>query len=109
MHSILQNLKPAGAFRRSYHALNGEGSGERNILHGLAPLGLFLEALGLRLISSHKVFLWGFNPFPWPITVKYRGLTILRQRDKTTVIFPDGQTTEVSGSEGCMVSLDLDQ
>ena len=108
MQSMLLNLKGNGAFRRTYNAQTGEGSGERNILYGLAPLGLFLETLGVRLISSHQVYLWGFNPFPWPITVKYRGLTVLRQRDKTIVIFPDGQSIEVAGGEARLVALDTD-
>jgi hypothetical protein len=41
----------------------------------------------------------GNNPFPWPVTVKYRGLTIMRQQGKTSVIFPDGQTVETDDPE----------
>jgi hypothetical protein len=107
MSAIVQSLKKDRAFRRSYHAETGFGQGEFNALQGLAPLGLFLEILGVRLISSRRVGLIGFNPFPWPVTVKYRGLTILRQKDKTAVIFPDGQTVSVTDPEPRLVSLEV--
>lgn len=96
MAGITGNLKRQGRFTRSFHAQSGAGAGERNSLNGLAPLGLFLETLGVRPISPYCVDLEGFNPFPSPVTVKYRGMTILRQQDKSVVIFPDGQTVEVT-------------
>ncbi|MBN1149413.1 MAG: hypothetical protein JXA78_19280 [Anaerolineales bacterium] len=99
MAAVIKNLKSEAAFRRYYHADTGQGVGERNALSGLAPLGMFLDTLGVRLISPNRVALSGINPFPWPVTVKYRGMTILRQKDKTIVIFPDGQTVNISMSE----------
>jgi hypothetical protein len=106
MKAVIQNVKSEGGFRRYYHALTGQGLGERDVLGGLAPLGLFLDALGVRLISTHRVALSGFNPFPWPVTVKYRGLTVLRQKDKTLVIFPDGQTVSVEDPDPRVVALE---
>jgi hypothetical protein len=102
---VIGNFKYYGRFLRTFNASNGEGSGERNILTGLAPLGLFLGALGVRLESPDSVNLQGFNPFPWAVTVKYRGLTIMRQRDKSVVIFPDGQTIEVTDPDPVRVCL----
>jgi hypothetical protein len=99
-------MKQERGFRRYYHAETGQGFGDRNALSGLAPLGLFMETLGVRLISPQKVVLQGFNPFPWPITVKYRGITILRQKESSTVIFPDGQTVEVEDPAPRVVSLE---
>lgn len=109
MTGICQTLKREGAFRRYYQAQNPQGVGERNALNGLAPVGLFLEVLGVRLLSPRRVALAGFNPFPWPVTVKYRGMTILRQKEKSMVIFPDGQTVVVSDPEPRVVSLEMDQ
>ena len=94
-----------GTFRRFYNADSGSGSGERGALEGLPPLGLFLEVLGVRVYSPRRVRITGENPFPWPVTVRYRGLTVMRQKAKTTVIFPDGQTTTVSGSGTYEVTL----
>jgi hypothetical protein len=104
MRAVVQTLKREAAFRRYYHADTGAGVGERNGLNGLAPVGLYLDVLGVRLISSRKVGLSGFNPFPLPVTVKYRGLTVLRQKDKTIVIFPDGQTVTVDDPSPRIVS-----
>lgn len=91
MSAVIQNLKRSNAFYHTYHAETGAGQGERNTLHGLAPLGLFLEALGVDILSPTQVFLHGENPFPWPVTVKYKGLTVTRQMGASELIFPNGQ------------------
>jgi hypothetical protein len=106
MAAVIASLKKDHCFRRHYHSGNGEGSGDRHILSGLAPLSLFLETLGVRLISNQKVALAGKNPFPWPVTVKYRGLTVMRQKEKSMVIFPDGQTVVVEDPEPRIISLE---
>ncbi|HEX9616089.1 MAG TPA: hypothetical protein VGA03_01640 [Anaerolineales bacterium] len=106
MRAILATLKSEGGFRRYYHAVTGQGIGEQDALGGLPPLGLFLETLGVRLISPERVALAGFNPFPWPVTVKYRGLTVLRQKDKTLVVFPGGQTASIEDPAPRIVSLE---
>lgn len=109
MNSVAQNLKTFKAFRNNYHTETGQGVGERNTLQGLAPLGMFLNTLGVQLISPQQVMLSGFNPFPWPITVKYRGLTVLRLKEKSTVIFPDGQTITIDDPAPQVVALQIDQ
>ena len=106
MAGVVQALKRDGAFRRYYHAESGQGVGERNALSGLAPLGAFLETLGVRIISPTRVRISGINPFAWPVTVKYRGLTILRQKEKTSVIFPDGQTVTLEDTAPHIISLE---
>ncbi len=106
MNAAIQCMKREGAFRRYYHAESGQGLGERNALNGLAPLSLFLHTLGIHIISPTRVALSGVNPFPWPVTVKYRGLTVLRQKDKTIVIFADGQTVTVNDPAPRIVSLE---
>ena len=108
MTGIVQTLKSEKGFRRSYHAVTGNGIGESNALSGLAPLSLFLQTLGVKLISPHRIELSGFNPFPWPVSIKYRGLTILRQSEKSTVIFPDGQTVDVDTPDPQCISLEAD-
>ena len=105
--AVNHTLKHEGAFRRSYDASTGQGMGERNALNGLAPLGLFMDVLGVRLISPYRVALSGFNPYPWAVTVKYRGLTVLRQKEKTIVIFPDGQTVVVNDPNPQIISLEM--
>jgi hypothetical protein len=106
MQGITQSHLREGAYRYSYHSEKGTGIGERNALNGLAPVNLFLSSLGVQIITPQEIILCGFNPYPWPVTVKYRGTTILCQKDKTTVIFSDGQTTTVSDIGTHKVSMD---
>jgi hypothetical protein len=103
MTGIIQSLKKEGSFSRHYLADTGECLGERNTLVGLPPVGLFLDTLGVRLISSWRVALSGFNPYPWPVTIKYRGLTIHCLHDKTSITFPDEQTFVLDEPTECIV------
>jgi len=96
MAAIIQNLKRQHAFAHAYHSESGAGIGERNELEGLAPLGLFLETLGVRIESPERIVLTGMNPFPWSVTVKYRGLTVTRHSDQTLVSFPGGQSVTLN-------------
>jgi hypothetical protein len=107
MQIVIQALKQGHSFRRYYHAEEGSGSGERNAFTGVAPVSLFIKVLGVRIISPFRIALNGFNPFPWPVTIKYRGLAVLCQQDKTTVVFPDGQTVTVKDPKPQIVSLDM--
>jgi len=106
MNAIIQSLRNEGGFKQYYNAETGEGYGDIDSLWGLAPLGLFLETLGLQIISPWKTRLSGMNLFPWPVTVKFRGMTILRGQEKTQVIFPDGQTLLINDPEPCLVSFE---
>jgi hypothetical protein len=106
MDGINQSLKREGCFKHIIDAETGEGYGDNDGLWGLAPLGLFLDTLGLEIISPGKIRLSGINPFPWPVTVKFRGMTVLRGLEKTQVIFPDGQTILIDDPEPCLVTLE---
>ena len=105
MHGILQNLKDNNAFYQRYNAEVGTGIGERNALEGLAPVGLFLQILGVRIISSTRVRLEGQNPFPWAVTVRYRGLVVKREMQKTEITFPNGERVRVTDEAPCTVSI----
>lgn len=106
MPAIVQSLQISHAFREQYHAVSGMGNGETHIINGVAPLGLFLDTLGVRLLSSNKIALKGFNPYSLPVTVKYRGINIYKQMDKTTVIFPNGETTIIEGDGLKIITLE---
>ena len=106
MQATIKSLKSERAFCQYYHADNAQGLGERNVLSGLTPMALFLETLGVELISPTRVGLSGINPYPWPVTIKFRGLTVLRQKTRSTVIFPDGQSVEIEDTSPQIVSLE---
>jgi hypothetical protein len=85
MNAVIQNLKQNRSFYQRYHAERGVGIGERNSLHGLAPVGLFLEALG--------------------VTIKYKGLTIVRSHDRTVVTFSNGENVTVTDPAPCVIEM----
>ena len=103
MNAVILNLKQQHAFYRAYHAERGVGIGERNALAGLAPLGLFLQTLGVQFLPGSRLRLSGKNPFPWPVTVKYRGLSVTRRSDQSEVTFPDGRTVALSDPSDTLV------
>jgi hypothetical protein len=112
MTAVIKNLKQEHAFAHAYHSSSGAAFGERNAIQGLAPIGLFLEALGVRIDSmpgnpgsSHQVVISGMNPFLWPVTVKYRGLTITRTINETVINMPDGQIVKFDDPTDTVVSV----
>ena len=105
MNGVIQNLKQNRAFYQRYHAEKGAGIGERNSLQGLAPVGLFMQALGVTILSSTRVKLEGKNLFPWPVTIKYKGLTIVRGMEQTTVTFMNGGSAIVKDETPCTVEM----
>jgi hypothetical protein len=105
MSAIVPVLKESGAFRVAFSALDGKARGEWNTINGLAPLGLFLKTVGIRQIGKNEVILDGINPFPWPVTVKYQGMTITCHSHDVVVTFSTGHTITVDGSGPHRVSL----
>jgi hypothetical protein len=105
MTAVIQNLKQNHSFFARYHAENGNGIGERNALSGYAPVGLFLQVLGVQILSATRVRLEGENPFPWEVTVRYRGLKVARGLAKTTVTFPNGKSVIVTDLSPCIVEM----
>ena len=105
MNAIVQNLKQNRAFFARYHAENGNGLGERNVLTGFAPVGLFLQVLGVQILSATRVRLEGENPFPWEVTASYRGLKVVRGLDKTVVTFANGRSVTATDTSPCIVEM----
>lgn len=105
MLGIIQNLKQKRAFYQRYHAESGKGVGERNAISGLAPVGLFLKVLGVQVLSATRVRLEGINPFPWPVTIHFKGLKIIRGFENTEVRFPNGKQINISDPAPCIISL----
>jgi hypothetical protein len=96
MQGMLYCLKEEKAFREAYNPDQLEGLGDRDYLWGVAPVALFMHALGVRIVSPRKVYLCGRNPFPWPVTVRHKGLTVVRALTATTVLFPSGRSAQVT-------------
>jgi len=105
MNAVIQNLKQNHSFYQRYHAEKGTGIGERNSLQGFAPVGLFVQALGVTILSQRKVKLEGKNLFPWAVTIKHKGLTVVRGLEQTTVTFPNGESVIVKEEASCIVEM----
>jgi hypothetical protein len=105
MNAVIQNLKQNHSFYQRYHAEKGTGIGERNSLQGFAPVGLFMQTLGVTILSQRKVRLEGKNLFPWAVTIKYKGLTVVRGMEQTTVTFPNGESVIVKEESPCIVEM----
>ncbi len=105
MNAVIQNLKQNRTFYQRYHAEKGSGLGERNALTGLAPVGLFMQTLGVTIYSAEKIKLEGKNLFPFTVTIKYKGLTIVRSTEQTTVTFSNGESVIVKDESPCMVEM----
>lgn len=105
MKAVIRDLKQNRCFHQYYHAERGTGIGERNTLHGFAPVGLFMQVLGVTILSDTRVKLEGKNPFPWPVTIKYRGLTIVRGPDQTVLTFVNGEGVIVKDEAPCLVEM----
>lgn len=95
-------LRKDKSFREAYNADQPEGIGERDHLGGVAPVSLFLDLLGVRLVSPSKAWLCPDNPFPWPVRLRWRGLEIHWEDGAAGVTFPNGEQVEVHG-EGLQV------
>ena len=105
MNAVIQSLKQDRAFYERYHAETGKGLGERGALAGFAPVGLFLQVLGVDILSPNRVRLEGTNPFAWPVTILYKGLKVMRGLDVTEIVFPNGKSVKVTDPAPCIVSL----
>ncbi len=105
MKAVLSSLNKDLNFHQFYHSETGKPLGSANTLTSLIPVGLFLSILGVKIIDPSRVEITGSNPFPWPVTIKYRGLTVVHQEKKTLVIFPDGQNVTVDNNHPQMIKI----
>jgi hypothetical protein len=112
MQGVVVALKEDKAFRARYNPDIGGGVGGCGYVEGVAPLSLFLQTLGVRLITPHKVWIRPVNPYPWPVTLRWRGLTVRCEQGETRVTFPDGQEVALQDVEAQIVeqvlSLEMD-
>ena len=52
-----------------------------------------------------RVKIEGENPFPWDVTIGYKGLKVVRGQKKTEVVFANGKSVTVTDTEPTIVSL----
>ena len=64
-----------------------------------------MKILGVEILSATRVKLAGENPFPWDVTIQYKGLKVIRGQQKTEVVFANGKSVTVTDVEPTIVSL----
>jgi hypothetical protein len=99
MNAVVKSLNTDLKFHPLYHGETGKPIGPTNTLTSIVPIGLFLKILGVKIISSTKIEITGPNPFPWPVAIKYCGLTIVQEENRALITFPDGQSTAIENSK----------
>ncbi len=105
LNTIVIQLKKNLQFGEYYDTETGQALGKTNALSGLAPVGFFLNVAGIQNLGERMVIINGKNPFPWPVTVKYKGMTITRKSEDTEILFPSGEVISVKGPGPHHVSL----
>ena len=90
MTPIIRGLKAFNGFYPRFDNLTGLPIGAANTIAGLVPVGLFLKIAGIKLMSPERVAVWGENPFPWPVEVRWQGLCLRKETSQVDIIFPDG-------------------
>jgi hypothetical protein len=105
MKAVIHSLKTDMTFHKFYDSETGKPSGSINSLSSLIPIGSFLNIIGVKIISSTEVEITGSNPFPWPITMKYCGLTVVQQENKAVIIFSNGQNITVDNSQPQIITI----
>ncbi len=105
MRVIVKNIPRGKSFFAAYDARNGKGMGRPYQISGAAPVGYFLQILGIQIHSNRELLVKWKNPFPWPVKLSYRGLEVIHEKEKTTILFPDGQRTVVKDPHHTLVRL----
>lgn len=103
MNAVSKRFKKEKSFSRFYHAEKDSSSGEPNIISGLPSISLFLQLLGMKIFSPWKIEFHGFNPFPWDVEIKYRGLQIKSFHDHIRIKFPNGKEKMIYDPTPCVI------
>ena len=104
MRTLADVLRADRSFRSCYDPERSSGWGHRNSLQGIFPVGLFLAALGVHPVSARGLWAGGRSIFPFPVTVRWRGMTIRREGDALQVEFASGSRRDFHGTERTLIT-----
>ncbi len=99
MHGAVQVLRQEHHLCEAYSNQNALPLGKSNCLTGLLPLQIFLELAGIKLLAPDRVQVAGEYPFPWRLSLRYRGVEVVREGKNTIVTLPDGSVHHHFGSQ----------
>lgn len=105
MAALVPAVEPSGSLFPGFKVKTGEGTGQKDDLESLFPVGFFLQVLGIQFFQDTKLTIEGKNPFPWPVKLRYRGLTIMREEDQTVIIRPGKETITLTDHDKFQLDL----
>ncbi len=84
-----------GQFYAFYHSDEAQGLGQGDLLDGVVPLRLLTQLIGVRIVSSGKV--WTGGPFGWgrTVTLQQYGVHVRRTTRSITIDFPSGHQVKL--------------
>ncbi len=92
-----QVLKTTKQFSEFYNSDKVIGLGEGSNVAGIVPLHLLMRVLGIRIISSTKVWVGGTFAWGKPVIIRQHGIGVERNTKETKITFPNGTVKIVSG------------
>jgi hypothetical protein len=104
MAALSASLRLDRSFRSRYDPGRRGGSGPRNSLRGVFPVGLFLSALGVHPVSANRLLRFGRSIFPFPVTLRWRGMTVRCEGDALTAAFPSGVERTDRGTDRILIT-----
>ncbi len=105
MNVIIPALGRSGSTFPGYGIKTGQGLGLKDSLESLFPVRFFLHVLGIEILHNDILTIEGKNPFPWPVTLRYRGLEIRREKRQTIIIRPGKETLTLTDPEKFQIDL----
>ena len=92
MNGIMPTHELSGGTIPSDKVNSRLGLGSIDSMESLFPIRFFLQVLGIEVIQDDKLVISGINPFPWPVSLRYRGYVIRREKDQTIITHPGKET-----------------
>jgi hypothetical protein len=88
-------LRETKHFYEFYHSDEPAGLGTPGTLTGSLPIYLLLRVLGVRVVSSGKVWTGGAYHWPSPVSVRQHGVTVERSAQGTHITFASGYEVQL--------------
>lgn len=103
MEVIINLTSDHGTFYEIIQPGHRRGSGQRNHLLGLAPVGLYLRAQGIHIRSAGSIEVQGRSKYDRELDVLFQGTTIHRDDRRTVVRFADEQQVTLAAEESKII------
>lgn len=105
LEETVAHLQHDHAFFRGWDVQTGQPDGEYGNLQGLLSASLFFSLIGVEWKGKGCFLIHDYNPLPWEIKLKYRGITVLRRAREAQITYHNGSSITVQGTAPQMVTL----